>query len=37
VFRRVDEIKPKGSAETVAIYELAGERDPGAWSRMVPQ
>jgi len=30
VFRSVDEIKPKGFAEAVAIYELMGERDSAA-------
>jgi adenylate cyclase len=29
-FRNVDQIKPKGFAEAVAIYELLGERDGGA-------
>jgi adenylate cyclase len=32
VFRRVDEIRPKGFAETVAIYELVGKRDAAAGS-----
>ncbi|MGH6707435.1 MAG: cache domain-containing protein [Bradyrhizobium sp.] len=34
IFRNVDEIRPKGFAEAVAIYELCGERSGGGGSEL---